>query len=466
MGAIAARLEPGRWVPATAVAAISALVGILAGLDAGAAILAAFGLAFLLLALSDLTLGLIMFVQVAFLEAAVVLGPVLSFGKLAGLLLAISWVATISTQNAGRSANFFTAHPGAVYLLAIFLCWATISVTWAENTNDSLLDLTRYLPNLALFLIVFTAVQTRKQAAWVFGAFIAGTGLTAVYGFVANPEDDPYQTVTRLASSVGNPNQVAMVLVAGLALSVGAMFASRRKPALQLAMAVVVSTAVVALILTGSRAGAAALAVAVLTAVAVAGRWRIQAMTAAFVVTVVTVGLFIGYAPPELRERFTVPTQGQLEATEGRATIWQVGWRMVEDKPLTGVGVGNFQAAAPHYALEPGASGRTEHVIDKPQVAHNIYLHVLAELGVLGLVLFMGIVGFAVGSAIVAAREFQRRGDFPMEIMARALVVAIAGFLTAGFFSSDQFSKLLWLLLALGPSLLAVARSERAAVPR
>jgi hypothetical protein len=56
-----------------------------------------------------------------------------------------------------------------------------------------------------------------------------------------------------------------------------------------------------------------------------------------------------------------------------------------------------------------------------------------------------------------------------MEIVARGLFVGLVGLLAADFFISEMYSKLLWLLLALGPVLLGIAlRSvpEARTVPR
>jgi hypothetical protein len=44
-----------------------------------------------------------------------------------------------------------------------------------------------------------------------------------------------------------------------------------------------------------------------------------------------------------------------------------------------------------------------------------------------------------------------------MELIGRGLFVATLAMLAADFFLSEQYSKQLWLLLALGPSLLAIA---------
>ena len=44
-----------------------------------------------------------------------------------------------------------------------------------------------------------------------------------------------------------------------------------------------------------------------------------------------------------------------------------------------------------------------------------------------------------------------------MESCARAVVVALVAVFVADFFVSEQLSKTLWLLLGLGPALLAIA---------
>jgi hypothetical protein len=48
-------------------------------------------------------------------------------------------------------------------------------------------------------------------------------------------------------------------------------------------------------------------------------------------------------------------------------------------------------------------------------------------------------------------------------VLARAMVVVIAGLLAADFFGSRQYSKQLWLVLSLCPVLLQISRAELAA---
>jgi O-antigen ligase len=93
-------------------------------------------------------------------------------------------------------------------------------------------------------------------------------------------------------------------------------------------------------------------------------------------------------------------------------------------------------------------------------VAHNTYLQVLSEVGIVALVPFLGILGFSLWSLLAAAGRFRDRGEDGMEIIARATFVGLTGILAADFFVSGQFSKQLWLLLGLGPALLAMSRRK------
>ena len=65
-----------------------------------------------------------------------------------------------------------------------------------------------------------------------------------------------------------------------------------------------------------------------------------------------------------------------------RMAHWQAGWRMFEDHPVLGVGVGNFNTRYPDYYV------RSEFRISQGH-AHNIYIQMLAETGIAGLTAFL-----------------------------------------------------------------------------
>jgi len=188
-------------------------------------------------------------------------------------------------------------------------------------------------------------------------------------------------------------------------------------------------------------------------AIAIAGRWRGPMLIAAGAVCASAVFYFATVASLPARERVT-----EVGTGTGRTDLWTVGLRMVSAHPLEGVGVGNFQDASVHYLLQPGLIHRADFIITTPKIAHNTYLQAFAELGIPGGVMFILIVASGAGCMLAAARTATARGDLELELLTRGAFVATTGFLAASFFISENYSKLMWLLLALGPPMLAIAR--------
>jgi putative inorganic carbon (HCO3(-)) transporter len=76
-----------------------------------------------------------------------------------------------------------------------------------------------------------------------------------------------------------------------------------------------------------------------------------------------------------------VPLTDENYAVVERLAHWQAALTMLEDRPLLGVGIGNYVPVYPAYAV-PGWKDPLGH-------AHNYYLHVAAETGLLGLVAYL-----------------------------------------------------------------------------
>jgi O-antigen ligase len=451
---VAARAEfPIRIFPGLLLG-VAVLLGLVAGANPELAVIAALGMAFVALAMVNLTLGVCLFAVLSFLDTLFPTGSLVSAPKLIGLLLVLSWLAVIATADSQRRPQIFS-HPAFLGLLAAFIGWVALSVSWAEESGPVATQLLRYLPNAMLFLIVFSAIRTRDQALMLVGAFVVGALVSAVYGLIF--PTDPAAT-GRLSGGTGNANETAAALVAGLVLAAALAVVLRAQPLLRLLAAAAVPLCAFGLFLTLSRGGLVALAASLVAAVVVAGRRRGVVLFVAVAVAATATVYFAAFAPAQARDRVT-----HIQGGTGRADIWKVGWRIVEDKPLHGVGAGNFPTSTVHYLLEPGAILRADFIVDTPKVAHNMYLEVLAELGVVGLALFLAILGFGLACTLKAVSAFMEGGDTGMEILSRALFVALVGLLAADFFGSKQFSKQLWLLLSLGPALLAIARAQLSA---
>lgn len=437
-----------------AFAGLAATVGLLAGIDPRIAIGVTLGLNFLLLAFVNLAAGLVAFVLLSFLEFVLPTGSALSLIRVAGLILTLAWLAKIATGQ--RERVFFSDHPGATGVLAGFLVWGALSINWSESPTGTLLDLSRYLQMMALLVIAYSAIQTRRHVHWIAGTFLVGIVITAVYGLAARPPIDPADL--RIESTVGDANGVAAFLVVGLALAIAVALGRRRAPLTRLALISAVPLFLATFVYTGSRSGIVSLAVALVATVAFAGRWRMQAFATALATGLIAVAVFVTFAPVGIKERISETTAGQATSAEGRVPLWEIAWRMFEDEPIRGVGLGSFQTTSVRYFLEPGVLVRSDEQLDEPEVAHNVFLQVLAEEGIVGEILFLGVLGFPLVCALKAAGAFARRGDRELEILARGLAVAIVAFYASNTFNPGQFTKLLWVLMGLGPCLLALSR--------
>ncbi len=452
-------LDWSRFAGAAALALAAAVLGLLAGFDPRLAIAAALGAAFVLICFSDLAAGLAVFSFIAFIEVIPLPGAVVSISKLAGLLLALSWFAVLTTRRSAK-LDFLSAYPVMSVAIGAFVAWALLSTVWATDTGEALSSTGRYGLNVVLFLIVFTAIRTPRQLGWLMLAFVLGAALTALTGIVSPTGEEARG---RLGSGALDPSELSAVLVSGLALAVGVLVLYKRSPLIRVTAVITGLFALTAIWLTASRGGLVALAVALVAAVILAGRWRPQILIVAGLFAAVTFFYFATVAPDEIRERITAPTQGQERIEEGRTTIWQVAGRAFEANPVQGVGTGNFPVVSKEYLLQPGVLARTDEIIgETPKVVHNIYLEVAAEMGVVGLALFLTVIGFAVGTMLAAARRFSRGGDRRMQAVCICLAVAAIGILGADLFVSDQYSKQLWLLLGLGPAVLHMAREADA----
>jgi O-antigen ligase len=428
-------------------------VGVLAGIDPKLAIAAVVGLSFAGLVVANITVGLCLFVVISFLEVLGNVGGSIGVTKAFGLLLVASWFAAVSTQNEAEN-DFVSVHPSVTYLLAIFVAWSTLSMVWAEHSSAALNASFRYLQDLLLFLIVFTAIRKREHAVWMTSAFVAGATIAAVFAIIYHPNPGEYD-VARASGTVGDPNELAAVLVAGIILAGILVVLLKRSPLLRLGAAGAALLCALGLFITFSRGGLVALGCAMIASVFVAGRWRPVLVTAMTSVAVLGVAYFALFAPQESRDRIT-----KLDGGTGRTDIWRIGGRMVSAHPVRGVGSGNFALVSGHYLLRKPGYVRRDFFIREPKVAHNMYLHVLAELGVVGLTLFAAMLAFALSCAFKAARRFADAGDRDMELLTRGLILALIGILAADFFLSGQYSKQLWLLLGLAPALLAVSKTR------
>ena len=211
---------------------------------------------------------------------------------------------------------------------------------------------------------------------------------------------------------------------------------------------------VFALFRTESRGGLVALAAAGLATLLFAGAWRLRALAAIAVAAGLSILYLTFFASSQAVSRITDFHAG---GGTGRQDVWTLAREMISDHPIRGVGIGNFPVVEPRYALKNVDVSESYFVVGQiPKVTHNTYLQVLAELGVVGFVLFAAFIVASLVLGVRAVRSAASEGDTELELIGRGLVIGAIGMLAAFFFISAQYEKQLPIVLGLLTTLATV----------
>ena len=409
---------------------------------------------FTAVALIDLTWGVALWIPLGFVAASV---PALYAAQTAGTaVLAIAWLGELRRR---RRAAY--ARPLARPLIAALtlLVWVVVSVGWADDVEVAKPIGLSWVCAIAVFAIIATTATDIDRVRLLAAAFLAGAVLSvlvgiATEGLTATGGDTLDVTTGLRAPGGGDANLIAAGLIPALCLAAG-LFATTRSLATRAVLAFAVLVLFVGVAQTQSRGAAIGLLAVVVAALVVARRQRVQLLFTIVSVAALAAAVFAVF-PGALDRMVTADSTGT-----GRTELWGVAVEMSRDHPVVGVGLANFPKESQRYVRRPGQLAYVEDIVYRPHVVHNTYLGMLAEGGAIGLVLLLLAIVACVRAAWRAARIFERR-RMPVErTMARAVLLGAIGMLTANVFVSDGHDPRLWVLLALGPALLAAALPPR-----
>ncbi len=214
-------------------------------------------------------------------------------------------------------------------------------------------------------------------------------------------------------------------------------------------------TGVFSVIASSSRGGQLALALVALVAVS-RGKKRVRNMVGLAVMA----PLLWMITPAEQKARFQ--TAGEDDTSQQRQLFWKRGLEMAAERPVLGIGYGNW---IPAYKARYYVPGDTLNRFDtKGQLrvlpAHNSFVEVVSELGYTGLLVFVWLLCAIFVVNMQTRKVLQRigpRGRF-LELMSRGLDDGVIAFSVAGFFMSVAFYPFVWFQLAMTAALHTAAR--------
>jgi O-antigen ligase len=256
--------------------------------------------------------------------------------------------------------------------------------------------------NIVFFLIVFfwllqisfinnTSIETNiiylKKYLWILLIICI---LESVYGLAQYWQIVPFQErmvyKTVIIGTIGNTNSVGGFLAAGIPLFIGLHYLCKAKIQKIVVILGIMLTFYV-LVLTKSRGAWFALIIGLAIyywPISIIAWKRIKNIFFRIIIILLVIGMLFLI----LFSLYSINKSSIL----GRIFIWKVTMQIVNEHPIFGVGYGNFSVKYLDYQSKffenPDNSIYLDHAANVKQ-AHNEYLHVLAETGFVGLVLFI-----------------------------------------------------------------------------
>lgn len=370
-----------------------------------------------------------------------IIGP-LSISKVAAGVAFVAWALALNVRRVVLPSLRDLWNPLALLVLA------TTSWFWASDSALFLYRLQRVgLTTVGFCLAVSflsdcVALKRLSSAIWLVGGLAAVVTLgESLPQFTLLSLD---QSVFRASGGLGDPNELAMFEVMTLPFAIAASSncgANQGRWPARVASVLIV----LAVVSSMSRGGLAALGVVLI--VTLVACWRERYTRWSVIAIALVVAGVVTLAPP-LQDRFLeILGLSQSMPIDRRPTLWQVGITALIENPLTGVGLGNIVAPQVYFGIEDRLQGIT--MYGKPGVIHNGFLEIGAELGIVGLALYSLFFLGTTFRAIRATRVSSPPSSPALQPILRATATSLSGAGVALLFLSEQYFKLLWIMLAL-----------------
>jgi O-antigen ligase len=291
--------------------------------------------------------------------------------------------------------------PGHI-LMALFVLLAGGSYLWSLYPEGTVTQTVTYIQLLIMVWLIWELAsrgqeQMRLMQAYVLGTFVSG--IDTVYLFLSHQES-VYQ---RYAGARLDANDLGLMMALSIPLSYFLLIQSKGMAAWVYRLQLVLAGTTV--LLTASRGAAlasvVALAIVPLTHARLTPRQRIAVLLTA---SLLVCGALL-FVPSTSWERLsTIPEEFSQGTFTGRTVIWTAAWELFRTHPILGVGANAFRLTASRILAEPIRADES----GSPQApaAHNTFLSVLVEEGV---------IGFAVFCALLSVLALSLRGLPPFQ---------------------------------------------------
>ena len=335
-----------------------------------------------------------------------------------------------------------------LFILVYFFS-ATTSLSTAENKNIFMLTVSFIL----FYFVIINIVNTEKKLKNLLYIFIVSATFASIYGLYQYAFGDLYSQAwldknmfedikMRVYSTFENPNVFGEYLLLVIPIIAGLLFTEKgfKRKIFLIAM---LGINMLALVLTFSRGCWLGILFAIVILAVVIDR--------RFILLGIFLLLIAPFILPEsIINRFTSIGNMNDTSTSYRVAIWMGTIAMLKDYWLSGIGLGitSFNKVYPIYAY----SGTTA------QHSHNLYLQIMVENGIMGLIMFIGIMYYFYKETVISICKKKN-------ILLVSIISGMFGFLIQSMTDHTWYNYrivlMFWMVLAFGISLAKLNQEEK-----
>ena len=347
------------------------------------------------------------------------------------------------------------------------LTFVVISSISLINTNHIYKSLEgfffRWLEYVMLYFIITETINSRKRFKNVLITMLVSGGIIGIDGIIQ------YFTGTdllrrqplvyeRMTASFGYYNTFAMYLEAIIPIYICLALFGLRNKKIKWIVGLAAILLLVCLGLTHSRGGWLAFLVALIFI----GILRDKRILIGLIILICILPFIL---PNSIKERIAItvriePDTGQLIVTDGgRFTMWKAALRMIKDRPFFGHGLNTYMYNYPKY--------RTDGVKES-DLAHNCYLMIAAETGLIGFTMFMWIIVVLFKRTLSCLKSLKKQTREQLEKLDAAVILGLLAAIVANLVHSFvdnnlqtlQTATLFWFIVGLVVSLQKIVKLQ------
>jgi O-antigen ligase len=303
-----------------------------------------------------------------------------TISKVVGVLLVVFWIAKVIITKKIRKPHVFHI------VFAAFALWHIASILWTIDFDKTQVRFQTYFQLIGLSFIIWDLITTPEALRAGLQAYVLGSWMSIgnmIYNYIFGIT----RTYTRFTAGAFDSNNIGIILALGIPIAWYLIIhkgSSKFSKFLTVVNYLYLPAAVFGILLTGSRAAFITTAVAFIYVVGNLKNLKFYIRVLSFFALVFSLYGVYTMIPDALLQRLSTTGDSIASADlHGRVAIWRASADVIEEHPLIGIGSNAFESST---ALK--------------KAAHNTYLSILVEVGLIGFLLFATAVALTIYNAI------------------------------------------------------------------